>query len=205
MKFVMFVEGDTEKKVLGPFIKRWLDRRLESKKVGLQVVRFGGWADYLEDVGKKALMYLGGKGGADVIAVVGLLDLYGPDIYPDTTTTAQARIEWATAHIQSKVGHERFRQFFAVHELEAWLLSDPGIFPKAVHAALPIKKLKHPEQVNFDKPPAKLLGEVYLKATRKGYKKTTDGFGLFGKLDPETAICACPNLKLMLDTMCDLA
>lgn len=40
MKFVLFVEGDTEKS-LAPFLKRWLDARL-TKKIGIQIVKFYG-------------------------------------------------------------------------------------------------------------------------------------------------------------------
>lgn len=38
MKFVLFVEGHTEKQALANFLKRWLDPRLDSH-IGFQVVR----------------------------------------------------------------------------------------------------------------------------------------------------------------------
>ena len=41
MKFVLFVEGHTEKKSIAPFLKRWLDPKLK-QSVGFQVVRFDG-------------------------------------------------------------------------------------------------------------------------------------------------------------------
>ena len=44
MKFILFVEEHTEDKALPAFLKRWLDRRLESP-VGIQTVRFSGWPD----------------------------------------------------------------------------------------------------------------------------------------------------------------
>ena len=47
MKFVLFVEGYTEKKALANFFKRWLDPKLD-KSVGIQVVRFEGWADLVK-------------------------------------------------------------------------------------------------------------------------------------------------------------
>ena len=42
MKFVLFVEGHTEKAALPAFLKRWLDPQLE-QRVGLKPVRFEGW------------------------------------------------------------------------------------------------------------------------------------------------------------------
>lgn len=81
MKFVLFVEGHTERKALPEFLKRWLDARLP-QRVGIKVVRFEGWRDYREEIAKKVELNLGGRAGADVIAGIGLLDLYGPKFYP---------------------------------------------------------------------------------------------------------------------------
>lgn len=36
-------------------------------------------------------------------------------------------------------------------------------------------KIKEPETVDFDEPPARLLNRVYTAQTRRGYKKTTYG------------------------------
>ena len=41
MKFILFVEGYTEKKALSDFLKRWIDPKLD-QRVGLKVVRFKG-------------------------------------------------------------------------------------------------------------------------------------------------------------------
>ena len=41
MKFVLFVEGHTERKALPDFIRRWLDSRL-AQRVGIKAVRFEG-------------------------------------------------------------------------------------------------------------------------------------------------------------------
>ena len=57
MKFVLFVEGYTEQKVLPDFFRRWLDPRLK-RRVGLQTVRFDGWPELIRDSGTKAGMYL---------------------------------------------------------------------------------------------------------------------------------------------------
>lgn len=202
MKFVLFVEGHTERKALPQFLKRWLDEKL-SQPIRITPVRFDGWADYLDEVQKKARMHLAMPGDPDVIAVIGLLDLYGPTVYPDTVSNAGDRIDWARNNIERKVNHERFRQFFAVHEVEAWLLSQPEVFPSSIRRSLP--KAKEPETVDFDKPPSKRLHELYEQHTGRGYKKVTQGASLFRKLDPEVAYEKCPNLKAMLDEMLSLA
>jgi Domain of unknown function (DUF4276) len=203
MKFVVFVEGYTEKKALPDFLKRWLDPRL-SERVGIQIVRFDGWAEYVKDVPKKALLHLNGPKQADIIALIGLLDLYGPTFYPAGKRTADERYAWAKADIEGKVSHPKFRHHFAVHECEAWLLSAPDGFPADVKRALP-GRCAQPEQVNFSEPPKKLLERLYRDKTGGTYKQVTHGAELFGELDPEVAYAKCPYLRALLDEMLALA
>lgn len=203
MKFVLFVEGYTERKALPEFLKRYLDAQLP-RKVGIKVVRFEGWSHYHDDIAKKVALNLGGKVGDDVIAGIGLLDLYGPTFYPDDKTTPVARYEWAKAWLEKKVGHPRFRQHFAVHETEAWLLAEPRILPGAVSKALP-GKCNQPESVNFNEPPAKLLERLYKEKLGKSYKKVIDGANLFAELSPDVAQTKCPYLRRLLQDMLMLA
>jgi hypothetical protein len=153
----------------------------------------------------KAKMHLEGPKQAEIIAVLALLDLYGPDFYPPDKTTADDRYVWGKAYFEREVGHARFRMFFAVHEYEAWLLGHPDIFPREVKNALPSTKTAQPERVNFNEPPAKLLDRIYRQVTKKNYKKTTYGKQLFPKLDPMVVVAKCPYLKAMLDEMLQLA
>jgi hypothetical protein len=204
MKFRLLIEGYTERKALPSFLKRWLDPRL-NKSVGISTDRFDGWAELVKDVPKIARMYLDSPTASrDVIAVIALIDLYGPTIYPEDKKTPEERYAWAKRHIEDQVGREKFRQYFAVHETEAWLLSDPKLFSADIRKALPAKIAK-PETVNFDTPPGKLLENLYLAKLRRKYKKVTDGDDLFEKLDPEVAYEKCPYLRAMLDDMLQLA
>ncbi len=98
----------------------------------------------------------------------------------------------------------KFFQFFAVHEVEAWLLSQPENFPLKIKKSFP-KKIRNPETVNFDEPPAKLLGRLYSRQIKRKYKKIVDGKELFAKLDPNIAYRKCPKLRDLLDKMLDLA
>lgn len=87
MKFVLFCEGETERKVLPDFIRRWLDPRLENR-AGIDAVKFEGWHDLYKEVGKKARIRLR---DADVIAVISLLDLHGPTIHPNHLSSPDER------------------------------------------------------------------------------------------------------------------
>ena len=203
MKFVLFVEGETEQKVLPAFLKRWLDPRL-SKSVGVQPVLFLGWSDLVKNVVKRARAHLNSPGSGDIIAVISLLDLYGPDFYPANRTTADQRYAWAKAELEEKVDHPKFRQHFAVHECEAWLLSQPDGLPADVKRGLPGRHAQ-PETVNFNEPPKKLLKRLYREKLRETYKEVTHGAELFAELDPNVAHVKCPRLRAMLNEMLGLA
>jgi hypothetical protein len=204
LKFILFVEGDTERQALPNFLKRWLDPQLP-QPVGISPVCFYGNDNYRAEVKKRVALYLRQQ---EVIAVIGLLDLYGLN-FPPHLGGAGERYDWAKQDFERRVSQPRFQQFFAVHEIEAWLLSDPGIFPSQLRTALR-SAATHPEAVNFDQPPAKLLSKLYREKLKTGhkkteYKKTADGANLFSKLDPEIAARKCPRLKEMLDQMLTLA
>ena len=201
MKFMLFVEGYTEKKALPEFLKRWLDPRLK-QPVGIKIVRFDGWRDYYKSTPWRAKLHLNGPDRDDIVAVIGLLDLYGPTFYPENVTTVRDRYLWAKNEIESKVAHPKFRQYFAVHECEAWLLSNPGGLPPEVTRSLPRKQ---PETINFHEPPKKLLQKLYREKLRDNYKEVTHGAELFAELDPNVAHGKCPRLGVMLDEMLSLA
>jgi hypothetical protein len=198
VNFALFVEGPTER-AIPAFLKRWLDPRL-SNPVGVRSVSFQGSGDYVKSFAQRAKKDLDSGG---LIAVIGLLDLYGAalEFPPDSTT--DNKYKWAKTKLEREVGDSRFRQHFAVHETEAWLLSDPGIFPPAIGKRLK-NRAHRPESVNFQRPPAKLLHQVY-SADGRDYKKVVNGSALFNNLDPNRAYRRCPHLKMLLDDMLSLA
>lgn len=203
MRFILFVEGYTEDKALPSFLKKWLDPQLASA-VGIRTVRFDGWPELVKDARGKAALHLNGPMKDEIIAVISLLDLYGPTFYPQHLGDPEERYAWAKADIEGKVGNSKFFQFFAVHEVEAWLLSQPEIFPPSVVRAFP-GRIQQPETVNFDEPPARLLDRLYSMHLRQHYKKIVNGRELFSKLDPNIAYQKCPKLKALLDKMLELA
>lgn len=203
MRFILFVEGYTEKKSLPQFLKKWLDPRIQ-QPIGIQAIRFEGWQELVKDAPQKARMHLNGPNKNNIIAAISLLDLYGPTFYPNHIINSEERYAWGKKYLEDKVNHPLFFQFFAVHEVEAWLLSQPDIFPVKVKNAFP-SKIQTPESVNFHEPPAKLLERLYPLHLKRSYKKVVNGEELFDKLDPNTAYHNCPKLKELLDKMLELA
>lgn len=207
MRIVLMVEGWTEKeRVLRDFLKRWLDPQLP-QPVGLRAVRFEGNSDYLDGIADKTEMYLAED---DVIAVFGLLDLYGLPSQIAATYPRDAELDEKIARARRYITNliaepcrDHFRQHFAVHETEAWLFSDPTIFPQAIR--LPANYTERPEAIDFDEPPAQKLDQLWKKSCGRGYKKTTRARNLFPCLDPALVYDKCPNFKRMMDEMHDLA
>jgi len=203
MKFVILVEGNTEEDNLEDFIGRWINPKIK-QPVKIEIDRFAGCPDFYKRAAEKTKAHLISPQAKEIIAVIGLIDLYGPKFYPADKNTVQQRYDWAVDHFTNKVNHDKFRMFLAVHELEAWLLSQPTIFPSPVAQILK-EESRDPETINFDEPPAKLLHRIYCDKLNKGYKKTVQGRNLFPKLDPDIAYDECPYLKNMLDQMLELA
>jgi hypothetical protein len=204
VKFILFCEGETERKCVPQLLQRWLNTRLQYR-VGIKPVLFDGWQELIKDSPKKANLYLNGPESAQIIGVIALLDLYGPTFYPTHFHSADEKYSWARAEMEKRVNHQKFRQYFAVHEIEAWLLSDPSIFSQRDIQQAIQKMTIPPETVNFQQPPAKLLEELFQRSTKYGYKKVTYGKQLFSKLNPEIAYKKCPYLGMMLDGMLDMA
>ena len=170
MRFVLFVEGHTEKKGIGGFLKRYLDPPRLRQPVGIKVIRFEGWSDLVKDLPQHARLHLDDDEHRDkTIGLIALLDLYGPTFYPSHARSAGQRAEWAKKHFESEVNHPRFRMFFAVHEVEAWFLSNPALFPGKLAGALKAKARK-PEDVNFDHPPKVLLKKLYREKMKREYR-----------------------------------
>ena len=202
-RIAIFVEGDTERgdarrHTLPAFFRNWLDPQLPPfGKVGITSVKFQGVSNYLDDLAQKVALYLD-EGKANF--VVGLVDLYGipsSRVNLSSFVSVKEKVSAARKYIRGLVPQKYqhcFRQHFAVHEVEAWLLAYPLEWPDQITKRLP-------EQVNFNEPPAK-----FLKRILGGYyKKTTAAMNLFPKVDPQTAMNQCPHLKSLMEDLLRIA
>lgn len=195
MKFLLFVEGSTEREALPDFLKQWIDSALKLP-VGISMVKFDGVGNYLNGIKKRVHLLMSGHKHNEIIAAVGLLDLYGAPIFPPKLKRAEKPV-WGKRYLESLVSHKKFTQHFAVHETEAWLLADDVVLPRNVRKLLP-STCKKPESVNENEPPSKLLDRLYRKSLNRGYRKTVDGGNLFLKCSPETVAFKCPYFQNFL-------
>ncbi len=213
MKIQLFVEGDVEQKVLPGFLRRWLlHRGIKELPEFPTPHNFHGCGSLLKEIGKSAAGFLGRSDADEPVAAIGIADLKDPidhSFFPANVTTVGDRYDYGVSRIQEQVGDPRFRMYFSVHELEAWLLAQPALLPPEIQPALD-EIAADPEEVNFDEPPGRLLERLFREAVnrrelRHPYRKMKHGVRFFRQLDPEIAYGKCPYLSRMLDDVLALA
>jgi hypothetical protein len=205
LRFILFVEGHTEKKGIAAFLKRYLDPPRLRQPVGMKVIRFDGWSDLIKDLLAHAKLHLDDPDHRDEnLGLIALLDLYGPTFYAGHARSADQRSDWTKPHFEKKVKHPKFRTFFAVHEIEAWFLSDITLFSSQLRGSLKAKT-RQPERVNFDDPPKKLLKRLYREKLKRDYMETTQGREFFSRLNPKDVADVCPHFRAMLEEMVTMA
>ncbi len=213
MKVHLFVEGDLEQRVLPGFFTRWLLARGFSQAPEIPTPHnFHDIGKFVNEIGESAGGFLRKVDPNEQVAAIGIADLKDPidhAFFPPDVTTVQERYDYGVKKIQKEVGDSRFRMYFSVHEFEAWLLAEPGLFPAPIAEALAGIAVP-PEAVNFNETPAKLLTRLFKEAVRKGelkhpYRKIGHGVRYFNQLDPEIAYAKCPYLKRLLDDLLALA
>jgi hypothetical protein len=204
MKFILFVEGATEKQGAVDLIRRWLNSPCRHVRVGIKPIDVKGCGNFLREVPRKARLHLSGPDSQQIVGIIGLMDLYGANIFPRHLSTVEEKWQWGKNKLEEEVDHPNFKMFFAVHEVEAWLLSQPEVLKLNWGKEL-LSRLGRPEEINLQEPPNKLLARIYRAQKNRKYKKPTDGKAFFDKLDPEIAHNKCPYLRQMLDEMLRLA
>lgn len=144
--------------------------------------------------------------------VTTLFDFYGlPEDFPGCQDVLGAgghprdKVVALQERFYAEIGHPRFIPFFALHEFEAWLFCSPqavaehfGIASlidkvnKAVQEAGEPELINHGEQTH---PKARLRG------MGSGYKETSDGPMLMGKIGIPAMREACPHFSGWLDRL----
>lgn len=198
VRVVVYCEGESEmwmvRNMLIPFLRKfgWQDR--------LTPRNFENSGQFLRKIGeavKNALRV----DSAD--HVFGLIDLHGTHIaFPRSHHTPSDKADYLKADLKTRVHadyRDRFHPHVAVHELEAWLLADERVLSDRL--GLSVTPWANPEGVNFDKPPARHLDELFQRHLKKAYGKVKDGSKLFSKIDPEIVLRKCPHFKLLVDDL----
>ncbi len=197
MRFVLIVEGDTEKRSIEGLVRTDLKKKT-GKNIGVTAVNIRGYGNFRRDLPGKVQKFINSPDKGEILAVIGLVDLYLTPFAKDVHLPVPERIATGRRFFEEQVNQDRFRMFFAVHEYEAWLLSDPDRFDAAIREKISIHA-KKPEEVNNDEPPSRYLKRIYSEYLHREYKKTVDGKVLMGRINPEQVYEKCPNYREMID------
>lgn len=206
MRFLLFVEDNRLRKEIAEYVKRLLDERL-SQPVRVTAIGHNGKSDYLDTIRRKVELHLSADSGSDVIAAIGLVDLWTlEEGIPQLRNLSGVQQRWQAAreHIEKLVQQPKFRQHLAAQEVEAWLIASPQVFPPKARRNIK-RHAASPEAIGGNESPARLLARVYQKRLGRDYRKVIDGASLFADADPQDAYKACPHFRLMLDDMEQLA
>ncbi len=135
--------------------------------------------------------------------VIILTDVKGPNKFKDAQD--------AIAQIESSLGglpslNNQVFVHAAQYEIEAWLIP---FWPRiqALAQSQRSKPTKAPEQINNQKPPSRLLGEIWRTGSRKSksYNKVSHLPKILEGQDLEHASKECPTLKLFLNRLLTLS
>jgi Domain of unknown function (DUF4276) len=210
-RFLVLVEGLTEER----FVKDYLVQHLASRSVLpipkiLTTKRMKNGPDFKGGVHgyaqvKDDLRRLLGDSGA--VAITTLLDYYAlPADFPGMDArppgAPRARVEHVEHAFAADIEHPRFRPHLVLHELEAWVFSDPvaasWIFdePRVAPALQAIRdSFTSPEDIDegiTTAPSRRILGEY------SGYQKTFHGPLAVAAIGLERVRARCPHFAAWL-------
>jgi Domain of unknown function (DUF4276) len=189
MKIALLVEGKTEVAFL-PKLREFLERRLSGRMPKIDPLPYDGRIPTGDKLRRVVANLLDGRDPAE--AVVALTDVYtGSNDFRDAAEAKNKMRNW--------VGNDgRFHPHVALHDFEAWLLP---YWPKIARLSGSNRRAPtSPENVNHQKPPARLLADIF-RAKGKSYMKTLHAVRILRDEDLTVAANACRELRALLNTI----
>ena len=210
MKVWIFVEGDSEVRALSALLNGW-KQQLGKKSWGIKLVNLDGKSNYFKRIGPRAVEKLL-HDTRDL--VVGLPDLYPNRDYANTKykhdnleelRDVQTRLvkqslrqEVRRADIDGHIA--RFYPGALKHDLEVLLLAATSQLQSRLKMPnRPRGWRQPPEEQNQDKPPKKIVEELFRKNLRQAYKPTTDSYAILRNADLREVAEQCPTFRAMID------
>jgi len=148
--------------------------------------------------------------------VTALFDFYRlANDFPDLKSlksqgSAHDKVAALQNRFSQELNHRKFIPFLALHEIEAWLFSDPDIvaghYEKngiATELRTMVKKSGGAELLNDTKEtsPQARINKIVQKYTKKSYKKTSHGPTILKKIGVERIRTACPHFNAWLERL----
>ena len=219
MKIWVYVEGKSDKLALEALWNRWM-AELRSRGWGIQLIPLRDKSQYFKSIGLRAAEKLAGDQND---LVVGLPDLYPNKVYLDTTYShrnlaelRKLQQELVMAQLVKKfqvnnAAHymNRFYASALKHDLEMLLLASESQLTKRLDRSRRNGTIggwiKPPENQNQDKPPKKIVADLFRRYTSKSYRETKDAPAILRQAELREVVLdehgqsKCPAFQEMLE------
>ena len=211
MKVWVFVEGSSDVKALSALWSDW-NQKLREKGWGIKPIHLKNKSNYFKDIGPRAIEKLL-HDTSDL--VVGLPDLYPNRDYADTEYKhnnlqelqgVQRRL--VKQHLQQQMGRRadvdsHIAHFYASalkHDLEVLLLAATSQLQSRLKMSnRPSGWRQPPEEQNQDRPPKRIVEELFQRELKRSYRENTDSDAILRKADLREVAEQCPTFCAMID------
>ena len=211
MKVWVFVEGSSDVKALSALWSGW-NQKLSEKGWGIKPIPLENKSNYFRKIGSRATEKLAND-TRDL--VVGLPDLYPNRDYADTEYKhnnlqelqgVQRRL--VKQHLQQQMGRRadvdsHIAHFYASalkHDLEVLLLAATSQLQSRLKMSnMPRSWRQPPENQNQDRPPKRIVEELFRINLKRSYRENTDSDAILRKADLREVAEQCPTFCAMID------
>ena len=211
MKVWIFVEGSSDVRALSALLNGW-KQNLSTKGWGIQLIPLESKSKYFRKIGSRATEKLAND-ARDL--VVGLPDLYPNRDYADTEYKhnnlqelqgVQRRL--VKQHLQQQMGRRadvdsHIAHFYASalkHDLEVLLLAATSQLQSRLKMSnMPRSWRQPPENQNQDRPPKRIVEELFRINLKRSYRENTDSDAILRKADLREVAEQCPTFCAMID------
>ena len=210
MKVWVYVEGKSEEKGLSALWTKW-KQELRENRCGIQIISLDNKSRYFRKIGARAAEKLTNN-TQDV--VVGLPDYYPNSNYANTEfkhrnseelRDVQTRIvkqnlekEMSRADVDNHI--TRFFGSALKHDLEVLLLAATSQLQSRLRMQNPPKGWRlPPEEQNQEKPPKKIVQELFRLNLKRSYRQITDCEAILRDADLGEVTEQCPTFRSMVE------
>ena len=197
MRIKIFCEGQTEEG-----LRLLLGKAVAVPSCGIHIKTYEGVGALLRGLDDAVESEL--RSGARVVFCV--VDYHHYPL-PEITRNLplERRLEAIKSDVLGKIDNSRrsaLRCHVIIHEVDAWILADEQVIAQR----LKIKNIpswQQPENVNDEKPPSKVLQELFRTRSplKKRYSKYKDGVDMLEKVDWQKIYDKCPAFKQLVDDL----
>ena len=206
MKVWIFVEGKSDVQALSSLWRDW-KQKLGAKGWGLQFISLDDKSKYFRKIGHRATEKLV-HDTRDL--VVGLPDLYPNRDYANTAYK-HANLKELQA-VQRRLVKQNLQQKFRPTDVDSYIAR---FYPSALKHDLEVLllaatsqlqsrlKMKNshsgrPEDQNQNKPPKKVIEELFQKNLKRSYREITDSVAILGNADLQEVAGRCPAFRAVI-------